>query len=53
MKNLEKMSTDGTYEKITKKEILHIDREKLKMKKVLDGIEEMKKLPGAIFIVDA
>jgi small subunit ribosomal protein S2 len=52
MKNLEKMSTDGTYEKITKKEILHIEREKEKMKKVLDGIEEMKRLPGAIFIVD-
>jgi small subunit ribosomal protein S2 len=52
MKNLEKMSTDGTYEKISKKEILHIEREKDKMKKVLDGIEEMKRLPGAIFIVD-
>ena len=52
MKNLDKMSTDGTYEKITKKEILHIEREKEKMKKVLDGIEEMKRLPGAVFIVD-
>jgi len=52
MKNLDKMSSDGTYEKLTKKEILHIDREKEKMKKVLDGIEEMKRLPGAIFIVD-
>ena len=52
MKNLEKMSTDGTYEKISKKEILNIDREKEKMKKVLDGIEDMKRLPGLIFIVD-
>jgi small subunit ribosomal protein S2 len=52
MKNLDKMSTDGTYEKISKKEILNIEREKEKMKKVLDGIEEMKRLPGAIFIVD-
>jgi small subunit ribosomal protein S2 len=52
MKNLDKMSSDGTYEKITKKEILHIEREKEKMKKVLDGIEEMKRLPGAVFIVD-
>jgi small subunit ribosomal protein S2 len=52
MKNLEKMSTDGTYEKLTKKEVLFIEREKEKMKKVLDGIEEMKRLPGAIFIVD-
>ncbi len=52
MKNLDKMSSDGTYEKITKKEILHIEREKEKMKKVLSGIEEMKRLPGVIFIVD-
>ena len=52
MKNLEKMSTDGTYENISKKEILSIEREKEKMKKVLDGIEEMKRLPGIIFIVD-
>jgi small subunit ribosomal protein S2 len=52
MKNLDKMGSDGTYDKITKKEILHIEREKGKMKKVLDGIEEMKKLPGAVFIVD-
>ena len=52
MKNLEKMSTDGTYEKLTKKEILHIDREKQKMKIVLEGIEDMKRLPGAVFIID-
>jgi len=52
MKNLEKMSTDGTFEKITKKEALQITREKDKMKKVLEGIEEMKRLPGAIFVVD-
>ena len=52
MKNLQKMSTDGTYEKITKKEILQIEREKSKMKKVLEGIEEMKRLPGVVFIVD-
>ncbi len=52
MKNLEKMGSDGTYDKITKKEVLHIEREKGKMKKVLDGVEEMKKLPGVVFIVD-
>lgn len=51
-KNLDKMSTDGTYEKISKKERLSIDREKEKLNRVLCGIEEMKRLPGAIFIVD-
>lgn len=52
MKNLDKMGTDGTYEKLSKKEILDIDREKAKMKKVLSGIEDMKILPGLVFIVD-
>jgi len=51
-KNLEKMSTDGTYEKISKKERLTIDREKEKLFQVLGGIEEMRRLPGIVFIVD-
>ncbi|HGY56236.1 MAG TPA: 30S ribosomal protein S2 [Caldithrix abyssi] len=51
-KNLVKMSTDGTYEKISKKERLMIEREKEKLFKVLGGIEEMKRLPGVVFIVD-
>jgi small subunit ribosomal protein S2 len=51
-KNLEKMSKDGTYEKISKKERLTIDRDKEKLNRVLCGIEDMKRLPGAIFIVD-
>jgi len=51
-KNLEKMSTDGTYEKISKKERLTIDREKEKLHKVLSGIVDMKRLPGMLFIVD-
>jgi len=52
LKNLEKMSTDGTYEKLTKKEILRIEREKEKLVRVLGGIKEMTKLPGALFVVD-
>jgi small subunit ribosomal protein S2 len=51
-KNLDKMSKDGTYEKISKKERLTIDRDKEKLNRVLCGIEDMKRLPGAIFIVD-
>ncbi len=51
-KNLEKMSTDGTYEKISKKERLTIDREKEKLFQVLGGIEEMRRLPGVVFVVD-
>jgi small subunit ribosomal protein S2 len=52
LKNLEKMATDGTYEKLTKKEILHVERDKEKLEKVLGGIKEMAKLPGAIFVID-
>lgn len=52
MKNLEKMSTDGTYDKITKKEILMIERELEKLGKVFGGIRDMNRLPGAIYVVD-
>ncbi len=51
-KNLEKMSSDGTYEKISKKERLMIDREKEKLYQVLGGVEDMKRLPGIVFVVD-
>jgi len=50
--NIEKQETDGTFEKITKKEILFLSRERDKLKKVLGGVESMNKLPGALFIVD-
>jgi len=52
MKNIEKKETDGTFEKITKKERLTLERMKLKLKKVLEGIEDMRQLPSAIFVVD-
>lgn len=53
LKNLEKKSTDGTYDKVTKKEILQIEREKEKLNTVLGGIRDMNHLPAAVFIVDA
>lgn len=52
LNNIEKQETDGTFEKITKKERLFLSREKDKLKKVLEGVETMNKIPGAIFIVD-
>jgi len=52
LKNLEKKATDGTYDKITKKEILRIERERDKLEKVLGGIREMNRLPGALYVVD-
>lgn len=52
LSNIEKQETDGTFDKITKKERLFLTREKDKLKKVLEGVETMAKLPGALFIVD-
>jgi len=52
LSNIEKQETDGTFDKITKKERLFLTREKDKLKKVLEGVETMGKLPGALFIVD-
>lgn len=52
LQNIEKMESDGTFEKITKKERLFLTREKDKLRKVLDGVETMTKLPGALFVVD-
>ncbi len=52
LQNIEKQESDGTFDKITKKERLHLSRERDKLKKVLEGVESMTKLPGAIFVVD-
>ena len=52
LQNIDKMETDGTFEKITKKERLHLSRERDKLRKILDGVELMNRLPGALFIVD-
>ncbi len=49
---IEKQETDGTFDKITKKERLQLGRERDKLKKVLEGIEHMTRLPGAVFVVD-
>ncbi|MFN3195016.1 MAG: 30S ribosomal protein S2 [Chlorobiota bacterium] len=52
LSTIDKMSIDGTYEKITKKERLLFDREKDKLRRIFGGIENMTRLPGALFVVD-
>ena len=52
MNKIEKMETDGTFERINKKERLMLTREKGKLQKVLGGIAELNRLPSALFIVD-
>ncbi len=49
---LEEMKSDGSFEQLSKKEILEIDREIAKLEYTLGGIKEMERLPGAIFIID-
>jgi small subunit ribosomal protein S2 len=49
---LEKKAVDGTYDKVSKKERLSLDKEKAKLDKVLGGIRNMKKLPGVLYVVD-
>lgn len=50
--NIEKQETDGTFDKITKKERLLRTREKDKLKAVLEGIESLNRMPNALFVVD-
>ncbi|MCX7878266.1 MAG: 30S ribosomal protein S2, partial [Ignavibacteria bacterium] len=50
--NIIKMETDGTMDNYQKKEKLILSREKEKLEKVLGGILEMNKLPGAIYLID-
>src|SRR5688572_7245189 len=52
LNNIEKMSTDGTFERMTKKEVIGLTREREKLEKALGGIKNMGELPGAVFIVD-
>ncbi|MFO7985236.1 MAG: 30S ribosomal protein S2 [Desulfatiglandaceae bacterium] len=52
LKNLEKMKEDGSIHRYTKKEVLEMDRELIKLERNLGGIKNMDELPGAVFIVD-
>ena len=52
MEEIEKMKTDGTFEELTKKEGLMLEREQEKLEQTLGGIANMSRLPGAIFVVD-
>ena len=49
---LRKMETDGTFAMLPKKEVIKHQGEIEKLEKYLGGVKEMKKLPGALFIVD-
>ena len=52
MAQLKKMQEDGTFDMLPKKEVVKLLHEMEKLDKYLGGVKEMKKLPGALFVVD-
>ncbi|GIV53799.1 MAG: 30S ribosomal protein S2 [Candidatus Kapaibacterium sp.] len=50
--SIDKMEADGTFDKLTKKERLLLSRERDRLRLVFGGIEDMTRLPGALFVVD-
>ena len=52
LKDIEKMRTDGTFEKLTKKEIARLEKELAKLNKNFSGIVPMERMPKAAFVVD-
>jgi len=52
LEDIERMETDGTFEKLPKKEVIGIKKEYVKLNTILCGIRDMYKLPQAMFIVD-
>lgn len=52
IRDMEKMEEDGTLELLPKKEVSQMRGKKEKLEKFLGGIKDMKKLPGAVFVVD-
>ncbi len=49
---LRRMEEDGTFDALPKKEVIKLNLEIERLEKFLGGIKEMKKLPGALFVVD-
>ena len=52
LNQLKAMEADGTFDLLPKKEVIKLNHEIEKLEKFLGGIKEMKKIPGALFIVD-
>ncbi len=52
MASIDRMKKDGTFDTLSKKEKLQVDRSRAKLEKNLGSISDMTRLPGALFIVD-
>jgi len=52
LKALEKMAEDGTFERLPKKEVASLERERQKLERNLGGVKDMTRLPGCVFVID-
>lgn len=52
LKELEAMETDGSFERLVKKEVLELTRERDRLEQSLGGIKNMNSLPDAMFVID-
>ncbi|MDY6147620.1 MAG: 30S ribosomal protein S2 [Porphyromonas sp.] len=52
MVQIDKMKADGTYDNLSKREKLQIERQRAKLEKNLGSIKDMNRLPSALFVVD-
>ena len=52
MSSIDKMKKDGTFDTLSKREKLHVERLREKLEKNLGSIADMSRLPGALFVVD-
>jgi small subunit ribosomal protein S2 len=52
LKTIEKMKADGTYDRLPKKEVASLEREREKLEKNLGGIKDLARLPAALFVID-
>jgi len=52
LRSLERMRDDGTFEKLSKKEVSRLEKERTRLEKIFSGIKEMNRLPGLMYVVD-
>ena len=52
MANIDKLTADGTFSNLSKREILQISRQRAKLEKNLGSIADLTRLPAALFVVD-
>ena len=52
LRSLERMRDDGTFEKLSKKEVSRLEKQRVKLERNFSGIKEMNRLPSIVFVVD-